>query len=246
MRYREGMNSTDTSQPPVVQRRNAAYLDPVERRVLGWFAARLPVAATPDRLTALGFAGALGACGAYALASRLPGMLWLASAGIVLNWFGDSLDGTLARWRRIERPRYGFFLDNSIDLIEQALLATGLGLSGYIQATLVAAALASLFMVSMLSLIQARVSGVFDIAYYGIGLTEIRCVLVLLNAALYFLPPRPFTILGTPLTYPDLLASIWILGNIIVFIAVMLRELRRLDVEDPPRHARDLRRRAER
>lgn len=206
--------------------------------MLGWLAARLPVAATPDRLTALGFAGALGACGAYALAPHMPAMLWLASAGIALNWFGDSLDGTLARWRRIERPRYGFFLDNSIDLIEQALLAFGLGLSGYIQATLVAAALASFFMVSMLSLIQAKVSGIFDIAYCGIGLTELRCVLILLNTALFFAPPTPFAFRGLPLTYADLLAGLWILGNIVVFIVVMLRELHRLDIEDPSPSAR--------
>jgi phosphatidylglycerophosphate synthase len=232
------MIASEASRPSVVQRRNAAYLDPIERRVLGWLAARLPAAATPDRLTALGFGGALGACGAYALAPHLPAMLWLASAGIALNWFGDSLDGTVARWRRIERPRYGFFLDNSIDLIEQALLALGLGLSGYIQATLVAAALASFFMVSMLSLIQAKVSGVFDIAYCGIGLTEIRCVLILLNAALFFVPPTPFALLGLPLTYADILAGLWILGNIVVFIVVMVRELRRLDIEDPPPDAR--------
>ncbi|HWE74973.1 MAG TPA: CDP-alcohol phosphatidyltransferase family protein [Stellaceae bacterium] len=217
-----------------VERRNAAYLDPLERRVLVWFAARLPAAVTPDRLTALGFVGALAATAAYALASRMPAMLWVASAGLVVNWFGDSLDGTLARWRRSERPRYGFFLDNSVDLIEQALLGLGLALSGYVQWPLVAAVLVTFFMVSMLSLLQAQVSRVFPIAYGGIGLTEIRCGLILWNVALFFAPPRPFAMLDLGLTYSDCLAIAWLVGNVAIFLTTMVRELRRLGIEDPP------------
>lgn len=219
----------------IVQRRNAAYLDPLERRLLAWLADRLPTAMTPDMLTWLGFCGALCAAGGYALAARYPAMLWLATAGIIVNWFGDSLDGTLARRRRIERPRYGFFLDNSIDIVEQALLAVGLGLSGYVTWDLAAAVLVTFFMISMLSLFQALVSKVFNIAYGGVGLTEIRCALVAWNVALFWFPPRPFEVFGVSLTYPNLLAIVWLSGNVISFAVIMTRQLRQLAIEDPPR-----------
>lgn len=224
-----------------VQRRNAAFLAPLERRVLAWLADRLPGAVTPDMLTALGFCGAICAAVGYALAARYPAMLFLATAGIVLNWFGDSLDGTLARRRHIERPRYGFFLDNSVDIVEQVLLAIGLGLSGYIRWALVAAVLVSFFMTSMLGLLQAQVSKVFNIAYCGFGLTEIRCALVIWNAAAFAFPPRPFEAFGIALTYSDLLAGLWLAGNVVVFLTIMIGELGRLAVEDPPPRPKSLR-----
>ncbi|HEX3972487.1 MAG TPA: CDP-alcohol phosphatidyltransferase family protein [Stellaceae bacterium] len=228
------MGTASELRPMGLERCNAAYLDPLERRGLAWLAARLPATVTPDRLTALGFIGALVAAAAYALASRIHAMLWLASVGLVVNWFGDSLDGTLARWRGIERPRYGFFLDNTVDLIEQALLGLGLALSGYVQSPLVAAVLVTFLMVSMLSLLQAQVSRVFPIAYGGIGLTEIRCGLILWNAALFFVPPQPFAVFGVAVTYSDCLAMMWLAGNVTIFLTVMVRELRRLRIEDPP------------
>src|SRR5262245_23245369 len=87
---------------------------------------------TPDRLTIIGLAGAIMAGPGYAASTRNPAFLWLASLGLLVNWFGDSLDGTLARHRRIERPRYGFYLDNAVDVVEQLIFAIGLGLSGII------------------------------------------------------------------------------------------------------------------
>ena len=91
----------------------------------------MPSWVTPDFLTAIGFAGALITFGAYVLAGWDATWLWVASLGFVVNWFGDSLDGSLARYRQIERPRYGYFLDNAIDLVTQLLLAAGIALSGY-------------------------------------------------------------------------------------------------------------------
>jgi archaetidylinositol phosphate synthase len=229
-----------------IERRNRAWLATNERRMLRWIAARLPAAVTPDMLTAFGLFGAAVAAAGYALAARHPVLLWLATAGIAANWLGDSLDGNLARVRRIERPRYGFFIDNAVDLIAQAMLAAGLGLSGYVHWRLAMAGLAAFFMLSMLSLIRAQVSRVFDIAYIGIGLTEVRLILATLNAAIFYVPPSPVQAFGMAMTYPNVLAVVWIAANIAIFLAVVITDGARLAAEDRPRPVRGLPRSAER
>jgi archaetidylinositol phosphate synthase len=103
------------------QRRNTAWVAEIERRALVGIATRLPAAVTPNTLTAVGLLGALIAMFGYFLAVGRPAMLWLANIGFVLNWFGDSLDGTVARVRGIERPHFGFFLDKSTDVLAHAL-----------------------------------------------------------------------------------------------------------------------------
>jgi phosphatidylglycerophosphate synthase len=102
-----------------------------EGRVLEWIARRLPAWVMPDHLTALGVLAAVGIAAAYALSNRDPVWLWAASGLLVVHWFGDSLDGTLARVRKSERPRYGYYLDHLVDAIATALIGIGLGLSPY-------------------------------------------------------------------------------------------------------------------
>ena len=103
----------------------------IETRVLTWMAVRMPEAISPDHLTALGFASQMLAGGAYALSSRDGRFLWLVNFFLALNWFGDSLDGTLARVRNRQRPRYGFYVDHIADTFGALALMAGLGCSGY-------------------------------------------------------------------------------------------------------------------
>ena len=120
-------------QQATVSRVHRSWLAHHERQMLTWLASRLPASVTSDHLTLLGVAGSL-ICGlAYIACWRSPAMLWLTGAGLVLNWFGDSLDGSLARFRGLERPRYGFFVDHSLDLVSQMLIFFGLGLSPYMR-----------------------------------------------------------------------------------------------------------------
>jgi phosphatidylglycerophosphate synthase len=190
---------------------------------------------TPNALTATGMLGALIAMFGYFLAAEQPAMLWLASAGFVVNWFGDSLDGTLARVRGIERPHFGFFLDKSTDVLAHVLFAVGLGLSALLRWEVAMAGLASFFMVSMLSLIRVGAGRSFDIAYFGIGLTELRCGFVLLNSAAFFFPPQPIQAFGMSFTYPNLLGVVWIAVHVSVFLVVMIAEVRLLASAEPPR-----------
>src|SRR5688572_14823725 len=102
-----------------------------ERRALRWIAARLPARVKPDHLTLLGVAAAVGIGAAYWASNDSAAWLWAASALLVLHWLGDSLDGTLARVRGIERPRYGYYLDHLVDAVSTAAIGIGLGLSPY-------------------------------------------------------------------------------------------------------------------
>ena len=112
----------------MLSRIHRSWLAEQELNLLIWLAARQPVWITPDRLTVFGVAGAL-LCGLAFWASSLsPDFLWLACLGLLINWFGDSLDGSLARYRKIERPAYGFFIDHTTDVVSQAFIFIGLGL----------------------------------------------------------------------------------------------------------------------
>jgi len=157
------------------------------------------------------------------------------NAALIVNWFGDSLDGAVARLHSIERPRYGFFLDQSIDVLAQFLFAMGLGISGYIPMGMAATGLAVYLMMSVQALLRAEVSRTFHLAAGGVGLTELRCLFFALNTLLYFLPPRPFEIAGFSTTYAEVLALAWISGALSLYVMTMITEARRLAREEPPR-----------
>ena len=220
-----------------VQRSNSGILEPFETATLCWLAARTPNWVTPDVLTAIGFVGALGVFASYALSAGHPALLWLASAGLFINWLGDSLDGTVARYRGIERPRYGFYLDNAIDVPEQFLLALGLALSGIFRVELALLALIVFYMMSILTLIRAKTMGEFTLAYVGLGTTELRLLIAGINALVFFFPPQPFSLLGLSTTYPNVLSTMWIVATFMTFLISMIEDLRKLAVEDPP-HSR--------
>src|SRR5215217_1620249 len=103
-----------------------------EARALEWLARRLPARVTPDHMTIVGVLAAFGIAAAYLLSNRDPAWLWAASGLLVVHWLGDSLDGTLARVRKAERPTYGYYLDHLVDAIATAVIGIGLGLSPHL------------------------------------------------------------------------------------------------------------------
>jgi phosphatidylglycerophosphate synthase len=113
-------------------REKTFLLAPAEGRVLNWLAARMPARVMPDHMTILGVVAALGIGATYWLSGRDPAWLWVASGLLVVHWLGDSLDGTLARVRRIERPMYGYYLDHLVDAGATIAIGAGLGLSHYL------------------------------------------------------------------------------------------------------------------
>jgi archaetidylinositol phosphate synthase len=217
------------------RRLNEGLWQPIERPLLQWLAARLPARMTPDDLTAIGLTGAAAAFAGYALSRWHPGFLWLATAGVVINWFGDSLDGTVARLRKTERPRYGFFIDHTTDLFAQVLLALGLGLSPYVRFEVACLALIAYLVVAVYTFVRTNVFGVLQIAFNGIGPTEVRVGMILLNLWFFMAAPGPVVTWWAPLSAIDLLI---LASAAVVFVAVAVsirRDGQRLAAEDPPR-----------
>jgi phosphatidylglycerophosphate synthase len=163
------------------RRVNRSLSAPWEGPLLAWLVRRCPASVTPDMLSAFGLGGALAAGAGYALARQGTGFIWLASAGLAINWLGDSLDGTLARFRHIERPRYGYFLDHYLDALSIVLVCGGLAMSGHVKVEFVLLAMSGYLLMNVLVHMKACVQGVFQISYLGAGPTEIRLALVAAN-----------------------------------------------------------------
>jgi phosphatidylglycerophosphate synthase len=155
-----------------------------ERRLLCAIAARIPRRWRPNHFTALGVLGATGVGLAYALARVHPAWLWVASALLVVQWFGDSLDGTLARVRGIERPRYGYYLDHMTDAYSTVVIGVGIALSGYVHLGLALGLVVLYLALSINVYLESKVFGRFQLGYSRVGPTEARILLIGLNAGL--------------------------------------------------------------
>lgn len=159
-----------------------------ERQALLWLAQRMPSSIDSDHLTALGFAAMFLAGCSYALAHWTPWALLLASLCLALNWFGDSLDGTLARIRNRQRPRYGFYVDHIIDSFGALFLTGGLALSGYVDWRIAMGMLVAFLLLSIESYLASYTLGIFRLSFAKFGPTEIRLLLGVANTVLFFLP----------------------------------------------------------
>ena len=157
----------------------------VERRCLIWMAARLPRQITSDHLTGLALAamGFAGIC--YGVAPRYPGALGFAIAGLALNWFGDSLDGTVARVRCQQRPRYGFYIDHIVDCFGILFVVAGLGWAGYMTPVVAMAFLISYYLLSIEIYLATYCLATFRLSFWGVGPTELRLLLAAGTLALF-------------------------------------------------------------
>jgi len=160
-----------------------------EKAALLWLAARTPVWVNSDHLTALGFLAQLAAGGAYALARWNRAGLLLVIVALVTNWLGDSLDGTLARYRNLQRPRYGFYVDHMVDSIGALGLMGGLAVSGYMHPYLAVGLLICFLMLSIQSYLATYTIGEFRLSFWRFGPTELRILLAIGNIALFVRGP---------------------------------------------------------
>jgi archaetidylinositol phosphate synthase len=176
------------------KRINISLLAPFEKKALLWLAARMPMWVTPDFCTVTGTIGAAVIMTGYILSRINPNFLWLASLGFVINWFGDSLDGTLARYRHIERPQFGFFIDHTVDTINEMMMLLGLGLTRHVRFDLAGLTLCLYLMFTVLVMIRTSIKAEFKAVYGRLGPTEMRIALILFNTAMYFGGLRVFCI----------------------------------------------------
>jgi phosphatidylglycerophosphate synthase len=215
------------------QRVNDILLGPLERPALKWLAAHMPDWITPDICTAIGVFGAFWIMVSYALSMLDRNFLWLASFGFVINWFGDSLDGTLARYRQIERPKFGFFLDHTMDAFNEMMIFLGLGLTPYIRFDFACLILIAYLLLSVLVYVRTCVAGEFKISYSKLGPTEFRVIAILLNIGMYFGGMHTMSVV-VPLfgqinfTPYDLAVIFFILLLLYFFFDTMIKEAIRL------------------
>jgi len=220
------------SAPPVA-RIQQNLLAAMERRLLTWLCARMPHWVTPDLLTALGMIGAFAIFAGYAASGLHVGWLWLSIGGYVVQWFGDSMDGSLARFRRIERPSYGYFIDHSCDGLATLLILAGMGASPYIRMDVALVALAGYLLLSIHAYLAARVVGEFKLSYLAAGPTELRLMLIGLTLAMMLLGYAP-GIFG-PISGFDLFVGIVGAILVLLFVIQTLSTAKRLAIVDSKR-----------
>jgi archaetidylinositol phosphate synthase len=216
-------------------RLNKSLLAASEKRLLIWIAERLPGWLHSDHLSALGLLAMAGAGAAFVLMRSEP----VAGAGLVvicllLNWFGDSLDGTVARVRTQLRPRYGYYVDHVIDLAGTAMLFAGLAASGFMAPIVATLFVASFFLVSAEAYLATHARGVFKMAFLGVGPTELRIILAAGALAL----------IGSPVVHPlgiaevrlfDLGGMVGVAGMVMTFVVTSIANARELYLEETRR-----------
>ncbi len=212
-------------------RHNDSVLATLEKRVLVWIAHRLPARVGSDHLTALGLASMLAVGGAFALSAREPRILYVVPLLLALNWFGDSLDGTVARVRNRQRPRYGYYVDHVVDIAGAVALFGGLAASGSMQPVIALALLVAYVAVMAEVFLATHVTHVFRLASFGFGPTELRVVLAIGAIALVGRPLVDVPMVGRVPLF-DLGGVIASAGLATAFVAAAVRTATRLAREE--------------
>ena len=211
-----------------------------ERQLLNWLCVRMPARVMPDHLTLIGVAGAIMVFAGFVLSSESRWWLSLAILGLVVHWFGDSLDGSLARYRRIERPLYGYFLDHTVDAICNLLLMLGLGFTPWVRMDVALFALIGYYLLCMYVFINNQVSGVFQLSFIWLGPTELRFALILISLGMFSFGWVGFRVAGMPISIYDvvlLFAGVCFTMVFVVRVLAGIRELRDRGPEGTPANA---------
>ncbi len=224
----------DTSKTADV-RVNDIFFAPLERPALQWLCKHMPAWMTPDILTVIGVVGGLIVAGGYWWSNANKNFLWVVDFGFLVNWFGDSLDGSLARYRGIERFKYGYFLDHTVDTMTQTMVCLGLGVSPFVHFNYALLALVGYLHLGILTYINTAISGVFKISYGKIGPTEIRVILIGLNAMFYFASNPMIHVGGFSISFFDAIALSTAIAFFLYFLGFTSLRVVELNVQDPPK-----------
>lgn len=229
--------SEDKKQAARIQ---TSILNPLEKKVLVWLAQRMPAWVTSDMLTFVGFLGAIVMATGYALANLNLNWLWLSCLGLVINWFGDSLDGSLARVRNTQRKTYGFYIDHNVDVINETIMFVGVGLSPLVNMSFAMFALVAYFMLSIYVYIDCHLKGEMRLTYAGMGPTEFRLLLIIVNICFIYIPwlsqwKKPITIFHNDFQVGlfDYIAVAAALAIFAAYIVSFFKDLKYFNQQDP-------------
>lgn len=234
----KGMEQIKTSQKmgnEKAARIQTSILNAAEKKALVWLAHRQPRWMTSDILTYIGVFGAF-LCGlGFALSSLNINFLWLSSAGLVINWYGDSLDGTLARVRGTQRPKYGFFIDHSIDAITITMMCVGAGLSPLLRLDVALAVLAAYLILSVYTYVCTICTNQMRLTYGKLGPTEFRLIVIIANTLFIYTPWRElsYNFAGVSMSLFDLIASGVVVIIMLLWFVQWLSDRRQLSKIDP-------------
>jgi archaetidylinositol phosphate synthase len=212
------MNATKFKE---ASRSQFSLLAPLEKRVLIWLARRTPNWINSDHLTILGLSALLGAGLSYWYARYRHAGLLLTVLFLALNWLGDSLDGTLARVRNRQRPRYGFYVDHVVDAFGTLFLLSGLALSGYMSKPIAAALLTAYLMLSIEVYLATYTIGTFHLSFWKFSPTELRILLAIGNIALLCCPLVQLA--GSTYRLYDVGGAIGVTGLVLTLLASVIR-----------------------
>ena len=226
------MATATTAGTGVHVREHRAVTAALEKRALIWLAHRLPLWVNSDHLTALGALAMLGAGAAFALARWEPLALTLVPVFLAVNWYGDSLDGTVARVRGHQRPRYGYYVDHVVDLLNATVLFAGMAASGLMHPVLAMGVLVGYLLLAGESFLATHSVGIFRISFSGFGPTELRFLLAI-GALVAIARPvvRPFGLAEQRLF--DVGGLVAVIGMAVVFVISAVRNGRTLYAAEP-------------
>ena len=217
-----------------------SIVNAAEKKLLVWLAERQPAWMTSDRMTFIGFLGAVVIALGYTLTNYHYTFLWLASLGFLINWYGDSLDGTLARVRHHQRPVYGFFIDHNVDCINESIMFVGVGLSPFVKLDIALLVLAAYLVLSIYVYINAHLKNEFKLTFAKMGPTEFRIIMILVNTLFIFIRPlrefrQDITLFGhsVQLGILDYIAVVILLFMVIIYLTSLFKDAREYARIDP-------------
>ena len=203
------------------ERAQLSLLAPIEKRCLIWLARRMPSWVNPDHLTALGLVSLLCAGLSYWYARSNNLGLLMVVVFLATNWFGDSLDGTLARVRNRQRPKYGFYIDHVVDAFGTFFLLTGLGLSGYMSEWIAAGLLIAYFLLSIEVYLATYTIGTFHLSFWKLSPTELRVLLAVGSIVLLYYPT--VNLLGRQYRLFDVGGVVGMAGMVLMLITAVVK-----------------------
>ena len=224
------------------KRIQTSILNGPEHKALMWLAARQPRWVTSDVLTLTGFIGAVIIGVGYVLSNQNVAWLWLSSFGFLVNWYGDSLDGNLARYRHTQRPTYGYYLDHTVDAINEIFMFIGIGLSAMMNIWIAVIGYILYLLLTLNVSIDAHLKKEFRLTYAGMGPTELRIILVIVNTLYIFIRPlREFstevTLFGKciPMGALDIIGGVIVVAFVIIYVVTIIQDLNYYAKVDPPK-----------
>ena len=222
------------------KRIQTSLLNGVEKKILVKVASKMPKWVSSDMLSVFGAFGALVIAAGYILSDTNIQWLWLSSLGFVINWFGDSLDGTIARVRGTQRPVYGYYLDHTLDAITEFIMFFGLGMSRMLRMDIAITMFVLYLMLTLNVAINAHLKKEFKLSYMGLGPTEFRLIAIIVNTILIFAPALrepsvvwPVFGRSITLTIIDIMGLALIAILALIYIVTIYRDWRGYALSDP-------------